>query len=242
MRESDRLTIEGGTPSTELMFRAAQGIYENVKDDHGWVGRIGIVIGSGNNGGDGAALACILAAKGHDVSLYSLYDNFSLDSRYYLDRAAEQGIILSHDLSFEAEILVDCILGTGFHGTPTGAAREMIEAINRIADANPECYIVSADINSGMNGDSGEYDIAVRSDLTVAIGCHKTGLLEALCRRTLSRRAPVRRISLAPIGIQPASREHFLLDEEEWRAMGFADCRGCGCVCRIKDGIRYYRL
>ena len=56
MRESDVRTIESGVTSAELMYRAAQGIFQAVR----FVGRVAIVCGSGNNGGDGYALACIL--------------------------------------------------------------------------------------------------------------------------------------------------------------------------------------
>ena len=61
MRESDAHTIQEYVPSLELMYRAAMGVYKAVD----WTGkRVGIVTGSGNNGGDGYALACILADAG----------------------------------------------------------------------------------------------------------------------------------------------------------------------------------
>lgn len=56
MRKSDARTIAEHTPSAELMYRAAQGIFNSAK----FVGRVAIVCGKGNNGGDGYALACIL--------------------------------------------------------------------------------------------------------------------------------------------------------------------------------------
>ena len=62
MRAADRYTIEKGTPSSVLMKRAAQGIYEAYS---GWKDhRILIVCGSGNNAGDGYALAEILKNNG----------------------------------------------------------------------------------------------------------------------------------------------------------------------------------
>ena len=56
MRLSDAYTIANLVPSLELMYRAAYGVFKAVD----WHGRIAIVVGSGNNGGDGFALACIL--------------------------------------------------------------------------------------------------------------------------------------------------------------------------------------
>ena len=56
MRLSDAYTIENLVPSLELMYRAAYGVYKAVN----WSGKTAIVVGSGNNGGDGFALAWIL--------------------------------------------------------------------------------------------------------------------------------------------------------------------------------------
>ena len=56
VRLSDTQTIQSGTPSKELMYRAALGVYNS----YTWNGNIGIFCGSGNNAGDGYALALIL--------------------------------------------------------------------------------------------------------------------------------------------------------------------------------------
>ena len=66
--------------------------------------------------------------------------------------------------------VVDCILGTGFKGKVREDIRYVIEKINESG-----AYIVSADINSGLNGDSGMADECVKSDLTVSIGSYKAG-------------------------------------------------------------------
>ena len=70
---------------------------------------------------------------------------------------------------------MDCILGTGFCGEVRGLARTAIARINAAKEAGT--FIVAVDINSGMNGDTGEAELAVCSDLTVSIGYYKTGLL-----------------------------------------------------------------
>jgi NAD(P)H-hydrate epimerase len=68
MRQSDTYTIENFVPSLELMYRAAYGVFESVD----WHGKIAIIAGSGNNGGDGYALACILKDQGYDCTVYFL--------------------------------------------------------------------------------------------------------------------------------------------------------------------------
>ena len=171
MRQSDAYTIENFVPSLELMHRAAYGVYKAVT----WQGSTAIVVGSGNNGGDGFALACILKENGHHCAVFTLSDRLSQDSAYYANRAKEEGIDIR---PFVPEclqgyhIVVDCLLGTGFQGKLRENYRSAIEAINASGS-----YVVSVDINSGMNGDTGEAELAVRSDLTVTIGYVKTGLI-----------------------------------------------------------------
>ena len=171
MRKSDAYTIEHFVPSKELMFRAAKGIFDAAK----WSGKIGIVCGSGNNAGDGYALSIILKEHGIDSVLIRLYDRFSEDGKYYYNKAIEKGvadsIFAEGDSLFGYDILVDCILGTGFCGEPKGIAKSAIEAIN-----NSSAFVISADINSGINGDTGEAVTAVCSNLTVSIGYYKKGM------------------------------------------------------------------
>ena len=174
MRRSDAYTIEHFVPSRELMYRAAMGVYESYND---WTDkRIAIVVGGGNNGGDGYALAGILAKKEIPVTIFKVSDKMSEDGQYYCGIADELGVEM---FSFTEEtdlngydVIVDCILGTGFVGDVRGNARNAIEAIN-----SANAYVISVDINSGMNGDTGEASLAVSSDLTVSIGFLKTGLV-----------------------------------------------------------------
>lgn len=189
MRAADARTIAGGVPGRVLMGRAAQGIFEAVQDEEtsGIPGgfaekRTAIVCGSGNNGGDGYALASIMADFGFDVTLVRASDKLSDDGGYYYEkcRAAEVPEMdfdgAETDLS-DFDIIVDCVLGTGFQGEPRGNAAGAIDAINRASLGDADIKVVSCDINSGMNGNTGEAVKAVRSDLTVSIGFLKTGLL-----------------------------------------------------------------
>lgn len=183
MRESDAYTIAHFVPGRELMRRAAQGIFDAadaaLAAAGGWQGkRVAILAGSGNNGGDGYALASILAGHGVRVCIFYVSEKFSEDGRYYYEQALAKGVSAGPflpDAGAEClagyDVIVDCILGTGFAGTPRGTAAEAIRAINASG-----AFVVSADINSGMNGDTGEAVLAVRSDLTVSIGFYKTGL------------------------------------------------------------------
>lgn len=182
MREADAYTIANFTSGRELMFRAAHGVYTSVN----WEGKkAAIVCGSGNNGGDGYALATILAEKAgcagggkNTVNMPHIYrtsEKFSDDGLYYYKKAVEMGVPaepFAEGTSFdEYDIVVDCVLGTGFSGIPRGQAAAAISAIN-----DSRAFVVSVDINSGMNGDNGEAELAVKSNLTVSVGYYKTGL------------------------------------------------------------------
>ena len=62
MRQSDAAAIESGTAQSELMMRAAKGVFSAVS----WKAPVAIVCGKGNNGGDGKVLAGLLAEAGID--------------------------------------------------------------------------------------------------------------------------------------------------------------------------------
>ena len=187
MRQADADTIKNGTPSVELMRRAAQGIFDAYDS---WKGAKTLVIcGSGNNGGDGYALAQILAGAGCDVEILRVSEKFSDDGRYYYEKCLALGIpSLAYDASFDVSgygILVDCMLGTGFAGVPREPVAEVIRRVNGAKEKG--AFVVSADINSGMNGDTGEAELAVKSDLTVSIGYLKHGLLQGRAQELIGR-------------------------------------------------------
>lgn len=172
MRESDAFTINTSASGAELMRRAAQGVFDNVE----WRGRIAIVCGSGNNGGDGYALAEILCDRGFSPVLLRTSERLSEDGAIYYKNCLKKGVgeVFCDeytDLS-DYDIIVDCILGTGFSGELREDMAALIENINR-----SPAYKVSVDINSGLSGSNGlARPVAVRSDLTVSIGYYKTGM------------------------------------------------------------------
>lgn len=171
MRKSDAHTIAKHTTSAELMHRAAQGIFNAVQ----FTGKVAIVCGSGNNGGDGYALACILCQHSITPTIFRISEKFSKDGLYYYKTALSLGATeesINTPSPFTGyDIIVDCLLGTGFSGEVKGELLNAIQLINTSGS-----YVISADINSGINGDTGIADVAVNSDLTVSIGAYKTGM------------------------------------------------------------------
>ena len=209
MRQSDSYTIANLVPSLELMYRAAYGVFKAAD----WHGQTAIVVGSGNNGGDGFALACILKENNFDCTVFTVSQRLSADSAYYAEKAASVGISirpLEPGCLEGFDIVVDCLLGTGFQGALREDYRTAIEAIN----ASSSC-VVSVDINSGMNGDSGDAELAVHSDLTVTIGYVKRGLISENAGRYMKR------LVCADIGIA--------LVKKEWKICGDGEVLEEGC-------------
>lgn len=201
MRQSDAYTIENFVPSLELMHRAAWGVYLAVQN---W-GKTAIVVGSGNNGGDGYALACILQKHGCDCTVFRVGEKMSEDSAYYFRKAVDAGIPVEPFMPnclAGFSCVVDCLLGTGFQGAVRGNYRAAIEQINA-SGAN----VVSIDINSGMNGDTGEGELIVRSDLTVTIGYVKKGLITPNAGRFMKK------LVCADIGILLMKEEGKITEE-----------------------------
>lgn len=176
MRESDKSTIENGTPSKELMYRAGEAIFQCVKD---LMPPFAIVCGNGNNAGDGYVLATLLKKANIDCQIFRITDRFSDDGLYYYNQCIELGVkdkMVGFD-EFRSTIssyptIIDCIFGTGFHGEVKEPEKSIIQALNASGS-----YVVSIDINSGLNGDNGycpseneSTKNCVYSDLTIAIG------------------------------------------------------------------------
>ncbi len=204
MRRSDAATIAGGIPGRELMLRASQGIFEAVS----WERPVAIVCGSGNNAGDGYALAALLTEAGISCWLVLLGDRFSPDGQYYYDRCRALGVDVRRwedgGALQGAATVVDCIFGTGYRGEVTGIAAEAIRAINKSG-----AYVVSVDINSGLNGNSGMGALCVRSDLTVSVGSFQPGHFLNMAKDVMAAKVN------CPIGIRPIDPPMYLLEAED---------------------------
>ena len=205
MRESDENTIRNGTSGRELMWRAAKGVFES----YAWQGSVAIVCGSGNNAGDGYALALLLHEAHIPCRVYLLSDRFSEDGAYYYEKCKENGVEIAYftehtDFSDATEI-VDCIFGTGFCGDVRGLAATAIERINGSGKT-----VISVDINSGLNGDNGLSTLCVRSDLTVSIGTLKNGHLLGDAKDVIGRLVNV------DIGIELCGACRYLAEAEDF--------------------------
>jgi hydroxyethylthiazole kinase-like uncharacterized protein yjeF len=159
-----------GYPDTavELMERAGAAVADEVLRSFPDAGRIAVVCGRGANGGDGRIAARILREAGRDA-------------------------IVTDDPS-SAEVVVDALFGTGFHGEPRPDAAAVIERIRE--HGSP---VVAVDLPSGVDASTGEVArIAVDAAVTVTFHGRKVGTAVAPGRFHSGR------VVVADIGLEHA--------------------------------------
>ena len=191
MKELDRIAIEErGIPSLTLMERAAQGIVHEAVRDFAQPGQAAVFAGSGNNGGDGVAAACLLRQAGWTVRAFltGSRERMSRDCREMAEWLSRMGGALEdfdpadgdqRAFVLGADLLIDAIFGVGLSRPVEGRAAQAAALINEA-----EGLVVSADVPSGLDADSGAVlGCAVRADKTVTFTMKKPGHLlgEAYC-------------------------------------------------------------
>jgi len=137
-------------PLDELMERAGRAVADVVLDR--FPGRVTVVCGSGNNGGDGRIAARVLREAGREVTV--------------VERFGELGT---------PDVVVDALVGIGLRDAPREDVARVIEGMN--AAGTP---VVAVDVPSGVNASTGEVPgAAVRAAVTVTFAAAKVGLVVA---------------------------------------------------------------
>jgi NAD(P)H-hydrate epimerase len=144
-----------------------------------------IICGKGNNGGDGLAIARLLANREAEVTVILLGRARDLKgdprTNYNILRHADveiHDIVTARQLTrflaghSEPDVIIDAIFGTGFKGKPAGIYASAIELINR-----SDAFVLAIDIPSGVSADDGKVEgCAVYADATVTMALLKRGL------------------------------------------------------------------
>lgn len=152
MGQADALTIEGGTPGIDLMEHAGVAVAEAVM--RRWPEHpVAVLCGPGNNGGDGFVAARRLREAGRAVRLAALAPVTSLkgDARLAADRWEGAVEPLDPSVLGGAPVVVDALFGAGLARPLEGAAREIVELVNR-----RQLPCLAVDVPSGVHGDTGE--------------------------------------------------------------------------------------
>lgn len=218
MKAADRYTIqEKGVPATELMERAAAACVMVMEEEQLDLSRPCIVCGSGNNGGDGMAVARILAEKGCRVQVFFVGTeaHCTEENRYQMRLLKERGVEIGTEyIPGEYSLIVDAIFGVGLSREVIGRYYQIICQMNQ----DPAVKF-AVDIPSGISADQGSVmGIAFRADYTVTFQTQKLGLV--LC----PGREYAGKVTVADVGIQtenPEILEHavYSLEEKEYRQL-----------------------
>lgn len=172
IKEAEKLTMQE-VSSLHLIENAANACFKELCTFNS----VRVYCGKGNNGSDGYATALLLKKSGKHVEIVQVFPPESEECVFLCQKAIEADISVSAGVSFPAEefdCVLDAIFGIGIKGEITDAdALRAIEIINSSGS-----YVVSADIPSGMNSDSGEEcGTCVRADKTVTFTAPKRGML-----------------------------------------------------------------
>ncbi len=191
MRHCDNDTIEKiGIPSLVLMERAALSVVDEICRAGCDLRSVLVICGSGNNGGDGFAVARLLDEQGVRVTVAFVGNEESMTEETAAQRRICEncGIkISSNFMQREYTVIVDAIFGIGMSRDAQGRYAQIIDWINQ-----QSAFKVAVDIPSGVSADTGRVlGIAVQADLTVTFAYRKLGHVmfpgTELCGRVVRR-------------------------------------------------------
>lgn len=176
MRKCDENTMQRrGMPSAVLMERAALACAEEiVKARPNPDISVLVACGTGNNGGDGLAVARLLYLKGYSVDI--LFPG--KEEKSSVEAKRQLGIVKNYEIPVYTElpdktydVIVDALFGIGLSRNIEGKYAELICRMNEMSG-----YKVAVDISSGLSADDGSVmGVAFQADITVTFGFAKTG-------------------------------------------------------------------
>lgn len=210
----DRASEDAGVSALSLMESAGAAVARaaTVVAGGAYGRRAVVVCGKGGNGGDGLVAARLLERSGMGATVVLLEDPsaFAGPARTNFLRFADAGgrWVRAGGLTRElarADVAVDAIFGSGFHGPLTGRYQDIVRALN-----GATVPVVSVDIPSGVEGESAMLGgDPVWADVTVVCGVLKPGVVF----QPGAQRA--RRVEIADIGFPPG-----LIRSEVWLVEG----------------------
>ena len=187
MRQVEQLAVDTGVSLDQLMENAGAAVASQLEDDFGPLdGKpVLVLVGPGNNGGDGLVIARLLWAKGVDVTAYLMSNvgyppeklELAINAGVQIARFAEDGS--QHNIrrfAAGAAVIVDAILGTGQNRHISPPLSGQLEHVRRGA-ASGKTPIAAVDSATGQNSDSGLMDPnGLPPNVIYQLGMPKVGL------------------------------------------------------------------
>jgi hydroxyethylthiazole kinase-like uncharacterized protein yjeF len=211
MRYLDR---NAGVPVPQLMQNAGLAVAQEAWLLLGEVAEraVLVLVGPGNNGGDGLVAARHLHDWGSKVDVYMLKSRDASQDDVYrqvVERdipvktvAEDKGFQALEEMLSRAELVIDSLLGTGRMRPIDGELGEILKRLAAARQRPLPPHILALDVPSGVDADTGAVDaLCVPAEVTVTMAHSKVGL------HTLPAARYCGRIEVADIGIPPALSE-----------------------------------
>ena len=177
MKAADQYTIQKlGGPSLKLMEHAAQACVQVLEDEKVDLSHVCVVCGSGNNGGDGFAIARILQNNRYSVETFCVGnpEHYTEETQEQMHRLQECGGKITYGMPQEDSysVVIDAVFGVGLSRKVEGRYRQVIEQMNRMRGTK-----FAVDIPSGLSATTGcILGCAFKADYTVTFQLKKIGL------------------------------------------------------------------
>ncbi len=219
MVELEKGAARRGISAHQLMENAGLEIARQVGwITHGLEGkRVVVLVGPGNNGGDGLVAARHLAGWKAQVELIVTVNTPANEDN--LNKAFQAGVRLTgpddlKDAIDSADIIIDSLFGTGWKRVIEGPFKHILELVKGSKTSGKSPIIIAVDLASGLDSDTGEADpVTLQADYTLALGCPKAGLYNS--NRAISSSGEIR---VLDIGIPEQLAENIQTEvmDEYW--------------------------
>jgi NAD(P)H-hydrate epimerase len=181
IKELDQFTIEHEPIAPiDLMERACHAFVNWFVQQVRFEKRIGIVCGTGNNGGDGLGIAWILRERGYTVKVWIVHGEMNETESFKINLSRIKEKLLPIDISSDIDpelfkgchVLIDAILGSGLSRPTKGIYAKAISTLNQT-----EVLRIAVDIPSGLFADTHSDGEIVKADHTVSFQLPKLSFL-----------------------------------------------------------------
>jgi NAD(P)H-hydrate epimerase len=196
--------VESKYNGISLMEKAASGIV-SVVENHIKRKPLTIICGSGNNGGDGWAVASMLK---NDVTVIYIKEPKTEEGNHYRNKYFGKAIHIEDECAFDiissSEFILDCIFGIGLNSSATGIYEKVFNAVN-----NSNAFVISVDVPSGISSDNFEEFPHIKADITVSITSKKLSGVVSPTKYDFGK------IYTVPIGLDMRSEKPIALCTDE---------------------------
>lgn len=180
MKNVERTSDTLGVSYLQLMENAGVACARKIAHKYSIINKAVVILcGNGNNGGDGFVLAQKLHEKGGNITTILCQGaSRTTESREMFSRIDQKQIDIleaESDLAIalfkikQADYIIDCLFGTGFHGNIDGMSRQLIVRANTSSAVR-----IAIDIPSGISGNGDTIsDVYFQAESTLALGAYK---------------------------------------------------------------------